>query len=470
MAEDYFDLVVVGGGSAGYAAARTAAAEGIKVAVVDGAETLGGLCILRGCMPSKALLATAGVANSVKRAHEFGLKTAGFVVDGKQIISRKNKHINDFAEYRQQQLTDGRFDLIRGTASFNSAQQLAVTMRDGGSMVLTFQYALIATGSNISKVEVKGLEEAGYLVSDDVLEMTEFPASMIVLGGGAIALELATYLAAIGVETTLIQRSDHLLSAGDEDVAKALERAMEDSGIKVFTGTSINCVSSESGYKTVEFECRGEIIRVSAEEILQALGRHPATDGLNLQVTGAKLHGKQLLASPSQQVEGCPHLFAAGDVCGPHEIVHIAIHQGEIAARNVIKLLHDHNAELETIDYRLRLFAVFTDPEVAVAGLSEKQAREAGIEYCVATYPFNDHGKSLVMEEKHGFVKLLAAKASGELLGGAVVGPHGSELIHEIIVAMSAKMTARELSKVPHYHPTLSEIWTYPAEELAEKN
>jgi pyruvate/2-oxoglutarate dehydrogenase complex dihydrolipoamide dehydrogenase (E3) component len=162
-----------------------------------------------------------------------------------------------------------------------------------------------------------------------------------------------------------------------------------------------------------------------------------------------------------------PHIFAAGDVAGPFEIVHIAIQQGEIAARNAARLLTS-SGPMEEADYRLKLSVIFSDPEVAECGANERELRAGGISFRTAKYPFNDHGKSLCMGETHGFVKLISAEQGGEILGAAVVGPHAAELIHEIVVAMRFRATARQLAEIPHYHPTLSEIWTYPAEELAE--
>jgi pyruvate/2-oxoglutarate dehydrogenase complex dihydrolipoamide dehydrogenase (E3) component len=164
-----------------------------------------------------------------------------------------------------------------------------------------------------------------------------------------------------------------------------------------------------------------------------------------------------------------PHIFAAGDVCGGLEVVHIAIQQGEIAATNAAIHLDRHSGKPPVMDYRLKLFAVFSDPQFASVGATEVELEEAGIPFLTATYPFNDHGKSLLMGETHGFVKLTASRETGEILGGAVVGPEASELIHEVVMAMRYRATAREFAAVPHYHPTLSEIWTYPAEEIADQ-
>lgn len=468
MNEREYDFVVLGGGSAGYAAARTAAAGGLRVAVVEGAERMGGLCILRGCMPSKALLASAGAARTIRRADEFGLRSGQLEVKTDEVIRRKNRLIAEFADYRQQQLSDGRFELIRGHGRFRDSHSLEVELLAGGSRSIAFRSALLATGSEISRLPLPGLEQAGYLVSDDVLDLESLPQSVAVLGGGAIALEMAHYLAALGVEVSVIQRSEHVLSDGDRDVGEALADAMRAQGVNVITGTRLLGAGRVAGRKFIDFEHAGTPRRIECAQILQALGRHPATAGLGLESAGIALDGRAIPTSPTQQVAGCPHIFAAGDVCGPYEIVHIAIQQGEIAARNAARLLASSEAPLEMIDYRLRLYAIFTEPEVAVAGLTEREARALAIDTAVASYPFDDHGKSLVMGETHGFVKLLADRATGQLIGGAVVGPHGSDLIHEIVVALAVRMTPAQLAAIPHYHPTLSEIWTYPAEDLAD--
>jgi len=460
------DFLVIGGGSAGYAAARTAHDEGLTVIVVEGGDEVGGLCILRGCMPSKTLLESANRMETLRRAEEFGLQAKEIAFDGTAIVNRKRRLIKEFAGYREEQLRDGRFEFVRGFASFSEEKAVKVALMDGGEEVIGFKACLISTGSVVSIPPIPGLQESGFLTSDDALELEEIPESITVLGGGPIALELAHYFAALGVRTTIIQRSPHVLSSGDVDIAEALERAYRARGIEIYTCTQCTGVESVDGRKRVTFEQLGEKVTVDSAEILLALGRRPATEKLNLPAAGIELDGRQIKTSTTQQTTN-PAIFAAGDVAGPHEIVHIAIQQGEIAARNAARLIGGEKPSEET-DYRLLIFVAFTEPQVAVAGASERQLAETGVPYRVASYPFDDHGKSLVMGETDGFVKLLAHRETGELLGGACVGPHASDLIHEITVAMAFHSTAAQLAAIPHYHPTLSEIWTYPAEELAE--
>jgi pyruvate/2-oxoglutarate dehydrogenase complex dihydrolipoamide dehydrogenase (E3) component len=456
-----FDFVIIGGGSAGYAAARTAVALGLRTGVVDGAEELGGLCILRGCMPSKALLESAGRFSTLRRAREFGLRASGLEVVGPEILARKRKLIGEFAAYRQGQLTAGKFELLRGHARCVDAHAVEVNLREGGTQRITAKTFLLATGSVVSDAPLPALNEIGCWTTDEALESAEVPVSIIILGGGATAVEFATYYAGLGRDVTLIQRSGQLLKGTDADLATGLEHGLRERGVKLFTNTRLVGATLVGNRKQITFEHGGSQVTVEAEQVLQALGRSPNTRGLNLESAGIDLTAMKATQQTSQ-----PHIFAAGDVSGPFEVVHIAIQQGEVAARNAALLVSGSAEALEETDLRLKLFAVFSDPELAVVGQSEGELRAAGVEFRVATYPFNDHGKSLCMGETDGFVKLIAAPG-GEILGGACVGPHAAELIHEIVVAMRFRATAAQLAATPHYHPTLSEIWTYPAEELA---
>ena len=460
------DFLIIGGGSAGYAAARTAASLGLTTCVVDGAEELGGLCILRGCMPSKTLLESSARFATMRRAREFGLRAEALDVVGPEILARKRHLIREFAAYRQEQLASGKFELVRGHARFVDPHTVEVRLREGGTRTITAKAFLLATGSVANDAPLPALKALGCWTTDDALESAEVPASIVILGGGATAVEFATYYAGLGREVTLIQRGAQLLRGTDADVAAALSDGLRAHGVKVFAGTRLTGASISGGKKRITFEQGSREHAVEAEQVLQALGRSPNARGLGLDAAGVDAPGFRVSVGLTQQTSQ-PHIFAAGDVAGPFEVVHIAIQQGEVAARNAARLLQGVGGAMEQSDYRLNLFAVFSHPEVAVVGQCESELREAGVAFRTAKYPFNDHGKSLCMGETDGFVKLIAAAEGGEILGGACVGPHAAELIHEIVVAMRFRATAAQLAATPHYHPTLSEIWTYPAEDLA---
>lgn len=468
-----FDVAVIGGGSGGYAAARTAAGEGLKTVVIEGGEEVGGLCILRGCMPTKALLHAAEVMHLVSHPEEFGIRTEGVTFDFAKVMARKNALVKDFADYRAQQLSNGKFQFIRAHARF--ADQHTVELKSlpkshpplssGGKTFegtqLTAKHFILATGSRIAPSPLPQLDEVGFLTSDSALELTRLPRSIIVLGAGAVGLEFAQFFARFGVKTTLIQRSRHVLHEMDSDAAQAIEAVFQREGISIYTGTKLKDARRLGSSKEVFFEHEGETKRALAEEIFFALGRIPNLASLNLGQVGVELEYGRIKTNLRMQTT-TPHIYAVGDCTGLHEIVHIAIQHGEVAAHNIA-----HPERAKEMDYRLLTEVVFTEPQIASVGLTEKRAHVRNIPYLVASYPFNDHGKSLIMEAKDGFVKLLADPQSGEIIGGSCVGPMAGELIHEIIAAMTRRMTVHELAVMPHYHPTLAEIWTYPAEELA---
>jgi pyruvate/2-oxoglutarate dehydrogenase complex dihydrolipoamide dehydrogenase (E3) component len=244
-------------------------------------------------------------------------------------------------------------------------------------------------------------------------------------------------------------------------------KAYEKRGIICHLGTSIQQVRLEAEKKVIDYQHGSDSRQVRVDEILVALGRGPATEGLNLEAANVGLEkGKVVVTATMQSTQ--PHIFAAGDVCSPLDVVHVAIQQGEIAARNAARLLKGEAVE-ENMDYRLLLFGVFSHPQMASVGGGEEELKKRGVAYVEASYPFNDHGKSLCMGEEEGFVKMLAEAQTGEILGATVVGPQATELIHEVVVAMHYRATVQQFLTIPHYHPTLSEIWTYPAEECAEQ-
>jgi len=262
---------------------------------------------------------------------------------------------------------------------------------------------------------------------------------------------------------TLIQRSAHILRESDPDAAAVLEKVLRREGVEILAPTRLLRAFRQGRNRGVEFEYNNGTRRVTAEAVLAATGRTPNTAGLGLDKIGVRTEGGRIIANAEMRTSA-RHIYAAGDCTGPHQIVHLAVEQGEVAAHNIL-----HPRGRRRMDGRMLTRVVFTEPQAATVGLTEQEARARGVRFLAASYPFADHGKSLIMEAKDGFVKLLADAKTGVIIGGACVGPLGGELIHEIVAAMAGRMTARELAAMPHYHPTLAEIWTYPAAELAEK-
>ena len=454
-----YDAAIVGGGSAGYAAARTIAAAGLRAIVIEGGQEIGGLCILRGCMPTKALLHSAEVLYQAQHAEVFGVHADGVRFDFARIMARKDRLIAEFAEYRTQQLQSGLFKFVRAQARFADPH----TIRLSSGETIRARNIVLSTGSTVAAPPIAALKETGYLTSDDALKLDRLPRSLIVLGGGAVAIEFAQFFARLGVKVTVVQRSEQILRDMDTDAAQVLEAVLRREGVTLFTKTQLLDAWREDGLKGVSFQHAGQVVRAAAEEILIGLGRVPKTEALDLEAAGvATKHGR--IVTDAAMRTNVAHVYAAGDCTGLYEVVHLAVQQGEVAGHNIA-----YSEKPKHMDYRLLTAVVFSDPQLATVGLTEKAARGLGIPCLTATNAFADHGKSLILEARDGFVKLIADPVTGEILGGGVAGPIGGELIHEVIACMANGMTVHELAALPHYHPTLAEIWTYPAEELAAR-
>jgi pyruvate/2-oxoglutarate dehydrogenase complex dihydrolipoamide dehydrogenase (E3) component len=462
---EIFDFVVIGGGSAGYSAAAAGARSGLKTVCIEGGKEVGGLCILRGCMPSKTFIESANRFLTLRRAKEFGLSAGHLAFDSAAIIERKRELVSQFLKHRVEQLTEGEFKFLRGWAEFTDSHHLKVKLMSGGEEEIEGKTFLICTGSVLNFIDLPGLDEAGFLDSDTALDCESFPRSVVILGGGAVGLEFAHFYNAFGLEVTVLQRSPQVIKEADPDVAEALVTAFQHRGIRVICGTKLTRVERTATSKNVWYERNGKQEVVEAAEVFYALGRRPAVVGLGLEKAGVETDKQNAVIVNERLQTSQPHIFAGGDVTGLYEIVHIAVAQGEIAARNAKRLLDGKIPA--AIDYRLKMFIMFPEPQIAMVGITEREAAAQGLEVRVARHRFNDHGKSIVRGEVEGFVKLIVDAKNGEIAGGAVVGPEASELIHEIAVAMHFHSTAATLASIPHYHPTLSEIWTYPAEELA---
>jgi len=374
------------------------------------------------------------------------------------VHTRKKKIISEFADDRTKALKSGKFDLIRAQARF--ADPGTLELSDGRRVEA--RNFLISTGSRASLPPVPGLAEAKAWTSDDVLDLDFIPDSVIVLGGGIVACELAQFLHRIGSRVTLVQRSRNILRDHSEDASSVIQRAFVDEGIEVFAGTAMQQVSRGKRGVAVDFLHDGKRVRRHAAHLFNALGREPNTSSLNLPAAGVRtLPNGQVIADRWQRTSAT-HIYAAGDCAGPVEIVHVAIQQGVLAARRVAG-----SRGLKPIDYGLLLNVVFTDPQLATIGRLERDLTDRGVSFLAASYPFDDHGKSILMEARRGYVKVIAEPKRGRILGAEIVGPSAGELIHCFSAPLAMRATVSDMLRAPWYHPTLAEIITYPLEQIA---
>jgi pyruvate/2-oxoglutarate dehydrogenase complex dihydrolipoamide dehydrogenase (E3) component len=285
---------------------------------------------------------------------------------------------------------------------------------------------------------------------------------VLVLGGGIVACELSQFLHRIGSRVVLVQRSPHILRDHSPEAGNVLQQAFRDEGIELFAGTRIRRISHERHGFTVVFAHGGKVVTRRARHLFNALGREPNTAGLALAAAGVKTGGDGRVIVNRWQQTSQQHIYAAGDVCGPHDIVHLAVAQGELAARHAFGV-----KGIKPVDYSLLLNVVFTEPQLATIGLRESDLQAKGRRYLSASYPFNDHGKSILMEANYGYVKVMAEPKRGRILGAEIVGKDAGELIHCFGGPLAMRATVFDLLRAPWYHPTLAEIITYPLEEIA---
>lgn len=451
------DVVVIGGGSGGYAAAGITGKAGLKTVVIEAAKEMGGLCILRGCMPTKALLETSERMRQIREAEEFGIEVGRPALNFEAMMERKNSLVKEFQHYRVQGLENGPFEIVREKGKFLDPRTVAA-----GDRIFEAQYIVVSTGSTENIPDVEGLAESPFWTSDEVLEMEELPQEVIVVGTGAVGLESAFFLQGLGVKVRLFSRSLPLLKRVGEEVSTALERRCADLGIEVVEMKALERVSHQDGEFCVTI---GDGREFCTEQLIMATGRKPFTEGLDLEKAG---FGDDRITIDEQGRTKIPHIYAAGDCASPQLILHLAVKQGEAAGRNIVA---DSRGLTPVAHWNpdLHMFGIFADPEIVQVGFTEDEARSKGYDPLSVSYPFADQGKGMIVGEKHGVAVLIADRRTGRLLGAAAMGPGVVDHGHCILVAISQGMTAQELLDLPFYHPTLGEIWSYVAEDLVDE-
>ncbi len=443
------DLIVIGSGPGGYVAAIRAAQLGMRVAVIEKDPKFGGTCLHRGCIPTKALLHTAGLLDEVRRAAEFGVAVSDAKLDLDGAHSYKNGVVDKNAKGVEYLFKKNRIEGIHGRGWLLGANDVAVEGADG-TATYTADNVLIATGSVPREVPVAATDGERILNSDHILQLGHVPESLVVLGAGAVGTEFASIFASFGSQVTLVEMLPRLLPIEDEEVSKELARAFRKRRIKSLTGTKLAGVERTDGGLRLALEGDGEPAPLEAEMLLVAVGRAPVTGGLGLEEVGVATDKGYVKVDDRMRttVEG---VYAIGDVVQTPWLAHVASAEGILAVEQMAGL------EPRPLDYRKVPSVTYCDPEVGSVGLSEAAARDAGHDVEVGKFPFSALGKAAILGKTGGFVKVVRDRRYDELLGVHVIGPHATELIAEACVALRVESTTEELFRTIHAHPTLSE-------------
>lgn len=450
MSNQKYDIAVVGGGPGGYVAAIRAGQMGAKTILIE-KEVLGGTCLNWGCIPTKAFVRSAELFADIKEAKSFGIKVDNAEVDFPAVVKRKNQIVTRLVKGVEHLLKSYDVDIMEGEASFLSENHLVVE-NDGKRKAVEAENIIIATGSKPSQLPIPGADLDGILDSRAALDLEELPESMIVVGGGIIGMEFAFIFKNFGVDVTVVEYLDQLVTGVDEEIAKELNRSARRRKITVKTGAEVKEIKKSADGYDVIYESRGKEQTASGEKVLMAVGRRPFHEGLKADKVGLEIDERRGAIKVNNKLEtNVDGIYAIGDVTDEVLLAHVASHQGIIAVENIM----GHDKE---IDYSAVPGAIFTSPEIGTVGLTEKEAEEKGIDYKVGSFPFAASGKVMAMGEREGKVKIIAEKESEKIIGAALIGIESSDLIAELTLAVNLGLTAEDLAETIHAHPTTAEV------------
>jgi len=442
------DIVIVGGGPAGYVAAIRASQLGGKVILIE-KDALGGTCLNRGCIPTKALLHSVEILESVRRGKDYGVNVRELSIDFTKMMSRKDAVVNTLVTGVQYLMRSNAIEVIKGTGKVISPTEVEV---DSGRQETVRGVRIVLTpGSVPSVVPIPGVDGSGVITSNDALQLSEIPQSLLVIGGGAIGVEFATIFAKLGTRVTIVEMLPQIIPTEDQELSISLRRVLERDGIKIFTSAQVSRIEDDpEGDKLISVVTGEGEQKLTAELVLVAVGRKPNIGGLGLERVGIKTERGSITVNDRMETN-IPGIYAAGDAIGGIQLAHVASAEGEVAVENAL-------GKKSAIDYRVVPRCIYTMPEVAAVGLTESQAREEGLNLKVGRFPFAANPRALILgRQPDGFVKVLSDASSGEIFGIHIFGPQATELISEAALAIKMEATVSEISSTIHAHPTLSE-------------
>lgn len=454
-------IAIIGAGPGGYVAAIRAAQLGADVTLIENVR-VGGTCLNRGCIPTKTYFTNAKILSDMRRASEFGIEVDGFRMNGKALLKRKEEVVENIVGGVEKLISSYKnIELIEGKASFENANTLKVSLKNGEEKTVAADYIIIATGSSAQMTETKGVDLEGVITSDELLELDEIPETLIVVGGGVIGLEFASIYKELGSNVILL--ASRILKDGDKEIAKRLTPTLKKQGIEVYVDIRAKEILKENDKLKViaKYKEKDEEITVEGNYVLIASGRAPNVEGLGLDKVGIEYSPKGIKVDENFETS-VPHVFAIGDVNSRGiQLAHVASAQGEFVVERILGENPDINLDVYPS-------CVFTMTEVAQVGFTEEKLKEMGKEYKVSKFMFSANGKAVTLGEAEGIVKIIASP-DDTILGVHILGPHANDLIHEGALAIANKLDAKAITRTIHAHPTLSEAFSEATLGLDEK-
>jgi len=452
------NLVVIGAGPGGYAAAFFAADMGMNVTLVDLEKNPGGVCLFRGCIPSKALLHIAKLINEAKEAKEWGIDFGEPKIDIDKLRNFKNKVVTKLTGGLGVLSKQRKINFVQGRAKFINSSSITVEKIDGTSEVIAFDKAIIATGSVIATIPSLTVQSKRMLNSTSALDLPEIPKSLLVVGGGYIGLELGSVYAALGTKVSVVEVLDGLLPGADRDMVMYLNKRLQASFDKIMLQSKVVEINEVADGLAVKIQAKdGTINEIVYDYVLMSIGRKPETKGLGLETTSVKVNERGWIVVDEKLQTADPNIFAIGDIVGEPMLAHKASHEGRVA----VEAIAGHKVAFEP---KAIPAVVFTDPEIAWAGLTENQAKQKGINVEVAKFPWAASGRATTLDRSDGVTKLIIEPETQRILGVGICGPGAGELIAEGVLAIEMGANVKDIALTIHPHPTLSETVMESAE------
>lgn len=438
-----YDITIIGGGPGGYVAAIRASQLGAKVALIE-KDKLGGTCLNRGCIPTKAMVRSGEAIIEARHAADFGVDLKGFDINFARIMARKNEVVSTQVAGIERLMKGSKVDVYNGSGKLASPRSVRVNGEE-----ITSKKVVIATGSVPARIPVPGLDLPGVVTSDEILELKDVPASLVVIGGGVIGMEFGSIFNGLGSRVTIVEMLPQILPPVDEEIVRRYVQVLRGQGIEVNTSAAVKAVEKRDASLEVVFQTAKGESRIAAEMVLVAVGRSPYSEGLGLAELGVTMN-RRAVAVNERLETNIDGVYAIGDAIGGIMLAHVASYEGEVAVENAL----GHNRQ---VDYRVVPNCIFTTPEISGVGMTEKEVKEKGIAYKASRFPFSALGRAHAMGETTGIVKLLCEADSGKVLGVHIIGPHATDLIAEGAAVMQLGGTAKDIAHTIHAHPTLPE-------------